>query len=80
MDRRRKANRLPVSFWILDAFDEEIERLCPDFLKRLCHHGQSWTEEIRPIEVIEADKRHVLRHIDSGFAQCAHGADRHQII
>ena len=26
MDRRREANRLPVSFWILDALDEEIER------------------------------------------------------
>ena len=80
MDRRREANRLPVSFWILDALDEEIERLCPDFLKRLRHHGQPRAEQIGPVKVIEADKRHVLRHIDSGFAQCAHGADRHQII
>ena len=80
MDRRREANRLPVSFWILDALDEEIERLCPDFLKRLRHHGQPRAEQIGPVKVIEADKRHVLRHIDSGFAQCAHGADRHQVI
>ena len=80
MDRRREANRLPVSFWILDALDEEIERLCPDFLKRLRHHGQPRAEQIGPVKVIEADKRHVLRHIDSGFAQCAHCADRHQVI
>ena len=80
MDRRREANRLPVSFWILDALDEEIKRLCPNFSKWLRYHSQSRAEEIGPVKVIEADEGHVLWDIDFGFSQCAHCADRHQVI
>src|SRR5581483_3998645 len=64
----------------LDPLEQQPRRRLADLVSRLGDGREAWPQHDRPLEVVEADDRQVVRYPDAARLQGGQRAERHEVV
>jgi hypothetical protein len=79
-DELRRRRRLRRDLFALQLREHEIHRGLALLVQRLAHGRQRRRREARVLDVVEADDRHVRRHLKVTLLQRGDRAQRHVVV